>query len=211
MARIKTLLHDFYRCFRPIVSKGQGNAIKVKSKSEKRFRLDVYGDNNTVVIDDGVYLQDIDISINGSNNIVRISSKCRLYRFNLMVIGDGNEFFIGENAGVRGASVLAMEGHKVMIGADSMLSYGIHIRTSDSHKIVDLESGYRINEAKDVIIGDHTWISQNVTLLKGANIGDHSVVGFGSVCSKPYPDNCIIAGVPGKVIKQNIDWDRILD
>jgi acetyltransferase-like isoleucine patch superfamily enzyme len=67
------------------------------------------------------------------------------------------------------------------------------------------------NAVGDVIIGDHTWISQNVTLLKGANIGDHSVVGFGSVCSKPYPDNCIIAGVPGTVIKHNIDWDRILD
>lgn len=211
MSRIKRLLHNVYRYFRPVVSEGHGNVITIKSKREGRFRLDVYGSNNTVMIEDGVYLQDINISINGSNNLVKISRKSRLYHLELMVNGDGNEFLMGENAGIREASVLVMEGRKVMIGADSMLSYRIHIRTSDSHKITDLDSGERINEAKDVIIGAHAWISQNVTLLKGADIGNHSVVGLGSVCSKPYPDNCIIAGVPGQVIKQNIDWDRTLD
>lgn len=210
MRSVKQYLYSLYRWFRPVLVKGSDNEVRVLSHGVQRFLLTVDGCNNKIVIDDGVYLLNVRITVSGDNNIVKISPKSRLYNVDLRIDGTDNEFYFGVNAGVREADILIKEGRKVIVGDDSMLSYGINIRTTDSHSIIDGDTGERINPARDVIVGEHCWISQNVTLLKGAKIGDHSIVGFGSICSREYPGHCIIAGIPGKIIKENIDWKRSL-
>ena len=47
-----------------------------------------------------------------------------------------------------------------------------------------------------------------VTVLKGVSIGSGSVVGIGSVVSTNITDNSIAVGVPAKVVKKDIVWDR---
>lgn len=47
--------------------------------------------------------------------------------------------------------------------------------TSDGHDIVS--DNMRINPAKSIKLEDKVWIADNVTILKGVNIGSHSVVG----------------------------------
>ena len=42
-------------------------------------------------------------------------------------------------------------------------------------------------------------------LLKGTEIPDYTVVAGGAICTKKYT---IIAGVPAKVVKRDINWDR---
>ena len=54
---------------------------------------------------------------------------------------------------------------------------------------------------KPVRIGDHVWIGGNVTILPGVSIGDHSIIGAGSVVTKDIPANVIAVGNPCKVIK----------
>ena len=207
---IKKIIERFYRSIRPVLIRGLGNEVILMSKCRGRLRITVYGNNNKILVKDGVFLDNVEITITGNNNIVSISSNGRLYKLRLTIVDDNNEFSFGVNAGARELDVLVMESKKVIIGDDSMISHGVHIRTTDSHKIVNRETGERINQAKNVIVGEHCWISQNVTLLKGTIIGNYSIVGFGSICSREYPDHCIIAGIPGKVIKENINWDRNL-
>ena len=38
--------------------------------------------------------------------------------------------------------------------------------------------------------------------MKGATIGDNSVVGNGSIVSKSIPANVVAAGIPAKVIRE---------
>lgn len=46
-------------------------------------------------------------------------------------------------------------------------------------------------------------------LLKGTEIPDYTVVAGGAICTKKYTEaNTIIAGVPAKVVKRDINWDR---
>lgn len=51
-----------------------------------------------------------------------------------------------------------------------------------------------------VIIGDYTWIGENVSIMPGVNIGKSSVIGANSVVTKSFPERSIIAGNPAKII-----------
>lgn len=92
-----------------------------------------------------------------------------------------------------------------------MLSSGIFIRTSDEHPIYDIQSGLRINDAKDVTIGNKVWISEGVTINKGSIVPDGSIIGSRSVViGKLRRPNSIYAGVPVKLIREGVRWDRKL-
>ncbi|MBD0304315.1 MAG: hypothetical protein ICV85_19810 [Tolypothrix sp. T3-bin4] len=89
-----------------------------------------------------------------------------------------------------------------------MLAYDIDIRCGDSHSIIDLSTGKRVNYAKDIKINDHVWIAAHIQILKGVTVGSNSVIATGAVVTKDIPSNSIAAGVPAKVVKTNINWER---
>ena len=55
--------------------------------------------------------------------------------------------------------------------------------------------------AKPITVGNDVWIGGNVVVLAGVTIGNNVVIGAGSVVTKDVPNNCVIAGVPAKKIK----------
>lgn len=46
------------------------------------------------------------------------------------------------------------------------------------------------------------WIGGNCTILPGVTIGNNVVMAAGAVVTKDVPDNCVVAGVPAKIIKK---------
>jgi acetyltransferase-like isoleucine patch superfamily enzyme len=50
-------------------------------------------------------------------------------------------------------------------------------------------------------IGSHCFIGGRSIITAGIKLGDHVVVGAGSVVTKSFPSNCTIAGNPAKIIK----------
>ncbi|WP_289089151.1 DapH/DapD/GlmU-related protein [uncultured Veillonella sp.] len=55
---------------------------------------------------------------------------------------------------------------------------------------------------KPIIIGDDVWIGGNVTIIGGVSTGNNVIVAAGAVVVEDVPDNCIVAGVPAKLIKK---------
>ncbi len=54
---------------------------------------------------------------------------------------------------------------------------------------------------EDVYIGSDCWIGMNAVILPGVTLGDHTIVGAGSVVTHSFPDeHCVIAGNPAKKI-----------
>jgi len=53
----------------------------------------------------------------------------------------------------------------------------------------------------DIIIGDNCYISTGVTILGPVKIGNNVIIGAGAVVVNDIPDNCIVGGVPAKIIK----------
>lgn len=90
-------------------------------------------------------------------------------------------------------------GDYVMIGPNSMIS-------TVNHPLSPSGRRKHLGIAKPVSIGNDVWIGGNVTILPGVNIGNNVVVAAGAVVTKDVPDNCLIGGVPAKIIKK-IDED----
>ena len=127
-------------------------------------------------------------------------------------VQNGNILFIGERTSNSGEVHFWVFGAKnLLIGANVLLSRFIYFRTYDGHLIYDKDTKKRINQPKSIIVGDHVWIGQSTTLLKGSHIEDGSVIGSNSIVTRHIPKNCIAAGSPSKVIKNEIIWDGVCD
>lgn len=98
---------------------------------------------------------------------------------------------------------------RVMIGNDCLFA-NAQIFNSDLHSVFSDETGARLNNARDVVIGDRVWLATNCLILKGTQIGSDCVVGAAAVVNGNYENNKIIAGNPAKVVKDKITWSRSL-
>ena len=58
-------------------------------------------------------------------------------------------------------------------------------------------------QGQPIIIGDNCYISAGVIILGPVNIGNNVTIAAGAVVNKDIPDNCVVAGIPAKIIKQN--------
>ena len=67
-----------------------------------------------------------------------------------------------------------------------------------------VELSPNVNISGHCIIGDLTSIGSGSTILPNISIGANCIIGAGSVITKNIPDNSIVVGVPGKIIKQNL-------
>ena len=82
----------------------------------------------------------------------------------------------------------------VHIDDQSFIAYGAMILTHD----------YCRSLYKKTYIGKQCFIGARAIIMPGVNIGDHVIVGAGSVVTKDVKPNCIVAGNPAKIIKENI-------
>ena len=58
-----------------------------------------------------------------------------------------------------------------------------------------------IDKYSDIVVGDNVYISTGVTILGPVTIGNNVTIGAGAVVVKDIPDNCVVAGVPAKIVK----------
>lgn len=61
------------------------------------------------------------------------------------------------------------------------------------------DQGYSESQVE---IGDDVWIGHGTTITAGVTIGKGCVIGAGSVVTKSFPECCVIAGVPARVVKK---------
>ena len=61
--------------------------------------------------------------------------------------------------------------------------------------------------ARPIEIENNVWIGGGCILLPGVTIGENSVIGAGSVVTRPIPPNCVAVGNPCRVIRY-FDTDR---
>lgn len=85
------------------------------------------------------------------------------------------------------------------IGRGTDIASGVHIYTHDTVKRC-LEESVEI-ERSPVTIGRNVFIGANSVILRGTTIGDHSVIGAGSVVDKDVPSYSLAVGNPVRIIR----------
>jgi serine acetyltransferase len=115
----------------------------------------------------------------GTDTVVRIGAGCS--------IGRGNQII----------------GHQsIEIGDDVFTGPNVYI-TDQNHSYRDPEVpiGRQWPENNPVMIGDGCWIGTGAIILPGTRLGRNVAVAGGAVVRGRFPDHCVIAGVPAKVVR----------
>jgi acetyltransferase-like isoleucine patch superfamily enzyme len=119
---------------------------------------------------------------------------------------DGCKITVKKNAklviktGYLNSNVQINAKQSIQIGESFACANGVVIRDNNAHSI----NGKK--DSNPVIIGNHCWIGTNAVILPGTKLGNNCVVAAGSIVNKEFPDNCLIGGVPAKIIKTDIEW-----
>lgn len=91
----------------------------------------------------------------------------------------------------------ADDGH-IYIGRGTWIAPNVGIITQNH----DINNPDKHVASKDVRLGEKCWIGMNSVILPGVTLGDHTVVGAGSVVTKSFEEgHCVIAGNPAKIIR----------
>lgn len=144
------------------------------------------------------------------NRVGMEEAACRI------TISDYASLKIGSDATFAGNNYFALNPHiHCIIGNDCMFSTNTIIRPGDGHPIIDLETGEVLNSPLDkevhLQIGEHVWVGERTHIIHGIKIGNGSIIGAESLVNKDIAENCMVAGVPARIIRENVSWKREFD
>ena len=110
--------------------------------------------------------------------------------FNAVVRGDEYPIKIGRHSNVQDNAVLHVgEGFSCTVGDEVSIGHGAIVHGCE--------------------VGDGTLIGMGAMVLNGAKIGKNCIIGAGALVSenKVIPDNSVVIGVPGKVVREMTEAD----
>ena len=112
---------------------------------------------------------------------------------------NGRNIYVGDNF-LTNYNVTILDIAPVRIGDHVMIGPNTLI-TTVNHPLSPRRRRQHIGQAKPVTIGRDVWIGGGCTILPGVTIGNNVVVAAGAVVTRDVPDNCVVGGVPAKVLR----------
>ncbi len=136
----------------------------------------------------------------GKNATVRVEGMFRIYNGSDIRVYQDAELVLKEGFCNMGVQLACAK--KLTIGKGCALARDVIIRDCDAHEII--KEGYETSE--EICIGDHVWIGTRAIILKGVTVGEGAIIAAGAVVTKDVPPHCLVAGVPARVIRENVEW-----
>lgn len=124
-------------------------------------------------------------------------------------IGCGSDIRVFDNGelvldgGYCTAGVQIVCAKKITIGRGCAIARDVIIRDTDAHQILNTDHVM----TQEVEIGNDVWIGNRAIIMKGVTIGNGAIIAAGSIVTKDVPEKCLVAGVPAKVVRHNVDWE----
>lgn len=88
-------------------------------------------------------------------------------------------------------------GNGINLGDNVLIGPGVGI-VSANHAKGDLNAW---EKDRPITIGNNVWIGMNAVILSGVSIGDHAVIGAGSVVHDDIPAHSLAVGNPCRVVR----------
>lgn len=193
------------------------------------------GVGNLIIIEESLITAGLTVAFNGCRNSKIILGAGKPFKGKIVIRGRDNIFVsagfesMGVSSDVRvwitgtesgtyfGNRVTSVsstwinegDGRYMTVGDDSMISWGITVRNHDSHGIIDVNTKELINLSSDLCIAQHCWIGQDAYIVRGINVGAGSIIGARSTVTKDIPPQVAVAGVPARIVRENVTWTRM--
>ena len=139
----------------------------------------------------------------------RIISPSAFIAANATVLGDVT---IGEQASVWFGAVIRADKDRVVVGSGSNIQDNAVVHTSAGHpaligELVSVGHGAILHGC---IIHDKVLVGMGSIVMNGAEVGSGTILGAGCIVTEgtAIPENSVVLGVPGKVIKTTTDGQR---
>ncbi len=116
------------------------------------------------------------------------------------IVAFGKNFYCNKNCFIRASK-------SITFGEGVLMGWNVEINNSDGHHF--LVDGIEKPIEGDVTIGNHVWIASDVKIGKNVVISNGSVVAQMSLLNACFDEErVLIAGIPAKIVKRNIDWQE---
>lgn len=89
----------------------------------------------------------------------------------------------------------------IKIGDHVMMGPNVYILDNITHDLSVIPTGKTIPIKGRTVIGNDVWIGRQVLFTPCKQVGNHVVIGAGSVVSKNIPNNVVVAGNPIRIIR----------
>ncbi|TGM62106.1 acyltransferase [Leptospira meyeri] len=169
----------------------------------------------------------------GSNLIIPTDTELSLgegvYIGRNVEIGPGYRIEIGDYTSIQDRTIILGDvtvGRYCTFAPNIYISSGNHyfdkfpeLNIKDQDQRVMLDPELRNQHSKPVVIEDDCWLGANVFVMNGLKIGKGSIIGANAVITKDVLPYSVVAGVPGKKIRNRInfipptslDYHRMID
>ena len=88
-------------------------------------------------------------------------------------------------------------GNNVSIGSNTMIFAHSNPTTN-----LFLKQNHYPRKIESILIKSGAWINPGCIIGPGVTIGKNSVLSVGTVITSSVPDNCVVAGNPGRIVKK---------
>ena len=124
---------------------------------------------------------------------VKIKENCGIYPYSV-IRGDQNSIRIDNGSNIQDCCVLHVnKQHSINIGKNVSIGHGAIIHGAT--------------------IEDNVIIGMNATVMNGCKIGSGSIIGANALITekKEIPENSLVMGIPGKIIKQDEKYKEMAE
>lgn len=154
------------------------------------------------------------IFLSGTKNIdigncVRIFPGARMEAIGTGTVKIGNNTSIGQNLH------MISDEQPLVIGDNCTLSGNVFIsNTEHSYMEIGTHIMDQARRCDKTRIGNNCFVGYGAVIMAGAIVGSQCIIGANAVVKRGvYPDNCVLAGVPAKIIKKFDDntekWEKV--
>lgn len=113
------------------------------------------------------------------------------------IVTIGDRCLLGKGIGIVGHE-------RIEIEDDVFTGHYVYV-TDQNHGYEDLSLpiGVQLWRNAPVSIGRGSWLGHGSVVLPGTRLGAHTVLAAGAVVTGEHPDNCVLAGVPARVVREH--------
>ena len=146
------------------------------------------------------------------NGRLVFNGKMSFFHGSYIMVAHNAELYFGRgDHPACGANIKIICFDRILID-DAHITWDCQIMDSSFHYIESIENKTVRPLTRLVHLGTHVWVGNRTTITAGAIVPDETIIASNSLVNKDFTEvgpNCMIAGIPAKVIRQGIH--RIYD